>query len=213
MPRLGITGTCKQQQPAHIEHLFLWRVSFHYSSQSWLLISQGLSHSFVSIFILFLWHSYWFCSSFSLVSYLLFHCFQDTNVLYYHQSPNKTETPLNPMSPQTSHPVSVCSHIQTLTIYMVFPFPWLSFTLQLYPAWLWQHHQTKVAPFMMGNHLHVALLFPHWLLSSQDTSIYSETVPETFFSAGCFHPLYPPQLTPIRNSVLAVLSLDNSVCA
>lgn len=212
MPRLGITGTCKQQQPAHIEHLFLWRVSFHYSSQSWLLISQGLSQSFVSIFILFLWHSYWFCSSFFLVSYLLFHCFQDTNVLYYHQSPNKTETPLNPMSPQTSHPVSVCSHIQTLTLHGVSISLALIYSSAL-PSMVVATSPNQSCSFYDGQPSPCSTLVSP-LTSEQSRHIHlSRNSPRDFFSAGCFHPLYPPQLTPIRNSVLAVLSLDNSVCA
>lgn len=84
----------------------------------------------------------------------------------------KQRTPSNPVSTEASPPFSVRSHTQTVTVHMVLPFPRLSFPLQLYPAWLWQHPQTKAVPFMMCNHLHTPFRFLPWLLSSQaDASV------------------------------------------
>lgn len=133
----------------------LWCASFHCFSQSCLLIPQGYLTP-LSIFILLLWCPYWFCSSFSLMACLLF---------YWPPSPRHKRSLLSPIPKPnrqlllTPDPRSFSSFLcslsySDLTVHMVLPFPRLSFPLQLYPARLWQHHQTKAAPLMMRSHLH-----------------------------------------------------------
>lgn len=144
-----------------------------------LLIPQGYLTP-LSVFILFLWCPYWFCSSFlphALSSFLLITVSKIRTSSTTSNPQTKQRTPSNPVSTEASPPFSVRFHTQTVTVHMVLPFPRLSFPFQLYPAWLWQHHQTKAGPFMMCNHLHTPFLFLPWLLSSQaDTSMYSNTV-------------------------------------
>lgn len=111
----------------------------------------------------------------------------------------KQRTPSNPVSTEASPPFSVRSHTQTVTVHMV-----LSFPLQLYPAWLWQHLQTKAAPFMMCNHLHTPFFFLPWLLSSQaDTSMYSNTVQRLSSMLDISILAILKQVIPIQNSVLS----------
>lgn len=129
VPKLDVSGPCKHQQPPHTDHFF-FRVTFHYSSESCPLNSQGYCiHSYQFSFYSF-GFSYWICSPFSLLChYLLFHWItaskiQTCSATSNHQT--KQKTPLNPISTLASPPFSVCSHSQTLTVYMVTPFPQFS---------------------------------------------------------------------------------------
>lgn len=150
-----------------------WRISF-IIPLNLVLYFSWLPHSFPSISIFFLWLPYWFW--FFLFSYVIIFfateslCPRHEHALL-HPIPKQNRKPSSPKSPLASPHSSVRSHNQTVTVYMVTPFPLFSFTLQLYPAWLWQHHQIKSASFMICNH--ALFLFLPWLLSSQgDTSIH-----------------------------------------
>lgn len=171
--------------PVNINNHLTLTTSFSQSNLSlflWILSSQfsRVSHSFISIFILFLWFPYWICSPFSLLCYyLLFHWITASKIQTCSatSSPQtKQKTPLNPISPLASPPFSVCSHNRTLTVYMVIPFPQFS-VLNSSQHGCGNITRPNKSSFMMGKHLHTPFLFLPWLLSRQaGTSMSSITV-------------------------------------
>lgn len=115
--------------PVNVNNHLTLTTSFSQSNLSlflWILSSQfsRVSHSFISIFILFLWFPYWICSPFSLLChYLLFHWITASKIqtCFATSSSQTKQKTLNPISPLASPPFCLLSY-RTLTVYMVIPF-------------------------------------------------------------------------------------------
>lgn len=179
-----------------------------------LLIPQGYLTP-LSVFILFLWCPYWFCSSFSLMPYLLFYWSPspryERSLLLPIPKPNRelllTPYPLKLLSFLCSLSYSGCNcpHGASISSALISSSALPSMVVATSPDQSCSFYDVQPSP-------HTIPLPP---LTSEQSSrhiyVFKHST-ETIFYAGYFNPIHPQ--TGDTNSELSpeLLSLDNFVC-